>query len=247
MNSPMPQEAAPGMFSGVLGSRRTGRRSAVQLAVLALHGLALAALLRFGGGALVESGHAIAVRIVAPAPFAGALAMPRLRPAPRPVARAPAPRRPQPLIAPTVLPEALPGPGPKEEPLDDGPDPGPVEPVVGAGGRDGGVVGGAPGGGEGAAAAPIPARPADLAAVRAGIKRTAVYPALARARHWQGRPVLSFTLLADGSIDHLVVRQGSGYPCLDEAALDAVRRAAPFPAPGVAVHIILPVDFSFRR
>jgi protein TonB len=234
------------MFSGVLGSRRMGRRSAVQLAVLALHGLVLAALLRFGGGGLVESGHAIAVHIVAPAPFAGPLAMPRLRPAPRPAASAPAARRPEPLVAPTALPELLPEPGPKEEPLEDGPDPGPVEPVVGVGGRDGGVVGGAPDG-EGASSPLLPARPADLAAVRAGIGRTAVYPALARARHWQGRPVLSFTLLADGSIDHLLVRQGSGYPCLDEAALEAVRRAAPFPAPGVAVQIILPVDFSFRR
>jgi len=237
------------MFSGVLGSRSAGRRSAVQLAVLALHGLVLAALLRFGGGELVETGHAIAVRIVAPAHFAGPLAMPRLRSAPRPAARAPAARRPapQPLVAPTALPELLPVPGPLEEPLEDGPDPGPVEPVARVGGREGDALGGVPVGGEVSATAPIPARPADLAAVRAGIARTAVYPAVAQARHWQGRPVLSFTLLADGTIDDLLVRQGSGYACLDEAALEAVRRAAPFPAPGVAVQIIVPVDFSFRR
>jgi len=219
----------------------------VQLALLALHGLVLGLLLRFGGGDRVETGRSIAVRIVAPASFAGPLAMPRLRSAPRPAAKAPLVRRPQPLVAPAVIPEVMPGPGPMEEPLEAGPDPGPGEPVTGVGGRDGGAVGGVPGGGEVSAAAPIPARPADLAAVRAGIKRTAVYPALARARHWQGRSVLSFTLLADGTIDHLVVRQGSGYPCLDEAALEAVRRAAPFPAPGVAVHIIVPVDFNFGK
>jgi protein TonB len=120
--------------------------------------------------------------------------------------------------------------------------------ATGTGGRPGGVVGGAPDVPEGPALQqppprPIAARTHDLASVRAGIARTLVYPPNARRNGLQGRVLLEFVLLADGWIRDLVLRSGSGVPVLDAAALAAVEKAAPFPAPGVDVLVTVPVVF----
>lgn len=90
---------------------------------------------------------------------------------------------------------------------------------------------------------PMPARSHDLASVRAGIARTLVYPPNARRNGLQGKVLLRFVLLADGSIRDLALRTGSGHPILDAAALSAVRAAAPFPPPGVDVLVDVPVAF----
>ena len=116
--------------------------------------------------------------------------------------------------------------------------------IDGAGGTEDGVMGGA---GDGAGGAtPMPARPADLAAVRAGIARTLEYPRAARRNQIEGRTLLRFILLAGGEIRDLIVFHGSGYSLLDEAALAAVRRAAPFHPPGVNVLVTVPVVFQLR-
>jgi protein TonB len=92
----------------------------------------------------------------------------------------------------------------------------------------------------------VEARPSDLSAVHAGIGRTLVYPHAARRNGIQGRTVLGFILLADGSIRGLTIREGSGSAVLDRAALAAVERAAPFPAPGTAVSVVIPVVFRLQ-
>jgi protein TonB len=94
-----------------------------------------------------------------------------------------------------------------------------------------------------ASPAPIPARTHDLASVRAGIARVLVYPPQARRNGIAGRVVVEFVLLADGGIRDLVLLAGSGFPVLDDAALAAVRAAAPYPPPGVDVRIVVPVAF----
>jgi protein TonB len=55
--------------------------------------------------------------------------------------------------------------------------------------------------------------------------------------------LLAFTLDADGSLLDLQVRQSSGHDVLDQAAADAIRRAAPFDPPGVPVRVVIPVSF----
>jgi protein TonB len=92
----------------------------------------------------------------------------------------------------------------------------------------------------------VEARPSDLSAVQAGIGRTLVYPHPARRNGIQGRTVLGFILLADGSIRGLTIREGSGSAVLDRAALAAVERAAPFPAPGTDVSVVVPVVFRLQ-
>jgi protein TonB len=46
----------------------------------------------------------------------------------------------------------------------------------------------------------------------------------------KGKVIVVFTITANGSVINLQIRQSSGKPALDKAALDIVRKASPFPA-----------------
>ena len=61
------------------------------------------------------------------------------------------------------------------------------------------------------------------------IARARHYPELARRRGLEGVVTVEFRVLPDGAVSGVRVRRGIA-AALDEAALDAVRRAAPFPA-----------------
>lgn len=63
------------------------------------------------------------------------------------------------------------------------------------------------------------------------IERQKRYPSLARARQVEGDVTLRFLLSPQGSINALKVLHSSGAEDLDQAALQAVRTAAPFPPP----------------
>lgn len=94
--------------------------------------------------------------------------------------------------------------------------------------------------------APVPAAPA-LAAVpmppapdpaleasyrdriRQAVDAHKHYPRMARRLGVEGRVVLAFTLRDDGRLAEVHVAESSGSELLDEAALQAVRDAAPFP------------------
>lgn len=55
------------------------------------------------------------------------------------------------------------------------------------------------------------------------------YPNLAIQNGWQGILHLDFTINSDGTLAEARVVRSSGYPVLDEAAVTAIRLAAPFP------------------
>lgn len=63
------------------------------------------------------------------------------------------------------------------------------------------------------------------------IERKKHYPHQARRRRIEGKTIIGFHLLADGGIRQPVVVRTSGYEMLDQSALQAVRRAAPFAPP----------------
>ncbi|MCF8024985.1 MAG: energy transducer TonB [Desulfobacteraceae bacterium] len=67
--------------------------------------------------------------------------------------------------------------------------------------------------------------------VRAAIEKKKQYPAFARRRQLEGKVAISFDIAGDGSISHISVIKSSGFSMLDEAALSAVRGAAPFDPP----------------
>ena len=69
-------------------------------------------------------------------------------------------------------------------------------------------------------------------AVRQRLEKFKRYPASARRRGIEGAVDVSFRLNAEGRAENMQLVSGSGYEILDEAALDTVRRAQPFPVHG---------------
>jgi protein TonB len=74
------------------------------------------------------------------------------------------------------------------------------------------------------------------------------YPAQARRLHLEGEVVVMVEVAADGSIRSTVLRHGSGYAVLDEAAVAAVARAhfAPALDHGLPVAAAVEVPVRFR-
>lgn len=83
----------------------------------------------------------------------------------------------------------------------------------------------------------------DFAWVRDAIQRAIAYPATARKMGWEGKVVVSFQLLSDGSVRDVRVVQGSGYAALDRGAIEAVRNASPFLRSPVEAEVITPVVY----
>ena len=65
--------------------------------------------------------------------------------------------------------------------------------------------------------------------VRQRIADAKYYPRIARRRGMEGQPVIAFTLNKEGRLTKVDLAQTSGYQLLDQAALEAVHRAAPYP------------------
>lgn len=65
--------------------------------------------------------------------------------------------------------------------------------------------------------------------VRQRIASAKYYPRVARRRGMEGQPVIAFTLDKEGRLTKVDLAQTSGYQLLDQAALEAVHRAAPYP------------------
>lgn len=89
-----------------------------------------------------------------------------------------------------------------------------------------------------------PRGPADrarlVAEALARIRAQRRYPELARRREIEGRVRVSFRVGNDGRVEQVAVRAGAD-PLLDDAAVEAVRRAAPLPPIGDAE-----VELDFR-
>jgi protein TonB len=106
-----------------------------------------------------------------------------------------------------------------------------------------------PGSGEtGEAGTKIPDRylARHYAYIRDAIQVGIAYPAMARKMGWEGKVVVAFFVRSDGSVRDIRVVQGSGYPALDRGAVDAVRKASPFPRPPAEAEIVTPVVYRLE-
>jgi protein TonB len=75
------------------------------------------------------------------------------------------------------------------------------------------------------------------------------FPETARARGDEGRAVVRLSIQRSGALGHAQVVRSSGSALLDQAALDTVRRAAPFPPlpaeiAGAALVLNAPMNFK---
>jgi TonB family protein len=66
--------------------------------------------------------------------------------------------------------------------------------------------------------------------VRKKIESKKRYPLAARKSKTEGRVGVKMTILKDGRLERIEITESSGYVILDKAALESVRRAAPFPS-----------------
>jgi protein TonB len=68
-----------------------------------------------------------------------------------------------------------------------------------------------------------------LSKIRNKIEGARYYPPEARRQRLEGKSSVSFEIAEDGSVSNLAITRSSGNPLLDDAALETIRRAAPFP------------------
>lgn len=77
----------------------------------------------------------------------------------------------------------------------------------------------------------------DLNAIRKGfsssvwgkIAQAKYYPSLARKREWEGKPIVEFKLARNGDLLSSAITLTSPHNILNDAALDAIKNAAPYP------------------
>ncbi|WP_233964882.1 energy transducer TonB [Pectobacterium versatile] len=76
------------------------------------------------------------------------------------------------------------------------------------------------------------------------------YPDVAISRGYEGTVLLNVQVRADGKVQTIQIHQSSGYPSLDDAARDTVRRWSFVPArrgsQPVSGWVVVPVDFSLN-
>ena len=81
------------------------------------------------------------------------------------------------------------------------------------------------------------------------LERYRVYPASARDNNLGGRVVTRVTITRDGGLIDVRIDTSSGVPVIDQAELEAIRKAAPFPPvpsdmPGDPVILVLPMTYG---
>lgn len=85
----------------------------------------------------------------------------------------------------------------------------------------------------------------------AAIQQALKYPPEARDAGWEGRAVINVLVNKEGGIDDTKVLKSSGYPSLDEAAVEAIKNTKWRPAlqreTPVRVWVAIPVNFQVRR
>ncbi len=85
-----------------------------------------------------------------------------------------------------------------------------------------------------------------FAYIRDTVLKNLSYPSIARRMGWSGKVMLSFFILHDGSVNGIKVIQSSGVELLDKSAVEAVRKAAPFPRPPAEAEVVIPVVYRLN-
>jgi periplasmic protein TonB len=82
-----------------------------------------------------------------------------------------------------------------------------------------------------------------------GIAKAKYYPRIAQNRRWEGKPVIEFLLGKNGDLLEYSISVASPYEILNQAALDAVKNATPYPKIPESlklnsIRIRLPISFK---
>ena len=132
--------------------------------------------------------------------------------------------------------EPMPAPAPTTDAADSAPADTPQEQIAAAPARPGAPT----------VSAEEAYRRANFAAIRNAILANLHYPMIARRQGWCGKVDVAFLIKPDGHISELRIEKSSGYTVLDEQALEAIRRSAPFTPPRIAALLVMPVTFQLN-
>ncbi len=69
------------------------------------------------------------------------------------------------------------------------------------------------------------------------------YPEEAQNRGIEGRVLVSFIIMADGTVKDIKILNSSGYTLLDKNAVDTVKNSAPFPKPPANAELRIPINY----
>ena len=70
------------------------------------------------------------------------------------------------------------------------------------------------------------------------VSKAVEYPKMAKMRHQEGAAIVAISLDASGTPTSATVEKSSGFQSLDDAAVAAVKAAAPYPAPAAAGDVV---------
>jgi len=82
--------------------------------------------------------------------------------------------------------------------------------------------------------------------IRDLIQKDTAYPHMAKKRGLEGKVVVSFTVCADGEAQDITITESSGFEILDRSAVEAVKKASPFPKPPDKATLIIPVVYKLN-
>ena len=91
-----------------------------------------------------------------------------------------------------------------------------------------------------------------IAVLQKELSKHFYYPKSAQRKNWQGLVILSFTILANGNIEKINIKQSSGYDVLDSAAINALgeinkQNELAIALNGHAHHQLLPVNYRLTN
>jgi TonB family protein len=75
-------------------------------------------------------------------------------------------------------------------------------------------------------------------AVMEKVSKAVEYPKMAKMRHQEGAAVVAIAVDASGAPTSATIEKSSGFQSLDDAALSAVKAAAPYPAPAAPGDVV---------
>ncbi|MFH0919652.1 MAG: energy transducer TonB [Fibrobacterota bacterium] len=82
--------------------------------------------------------------------------------------------------------------------------------------------------------------------IRDKVYRAISYPTYAQEKEWQGEVKVSFFVHCDGRVDNITVMESSGHALLDQNAMEAVKRAAPYAPSPKKIEIRLPIKYRLE-
>jgi len=78
------------------------------------------------------------------------------------------------------------------------------------------------------------------------IQENITYPARAQRMGWQGKVIIDFIILENGSASNIKIAKSSGFEVLDDNVIKTVEAVAPFPKPPVKAELRVPIIYRLE-